>query len=234
MEGSEVTATNVATGSSALYLYDDRLSFKFASTGTSTVVEVDQPANNVRAFRYLTITDHDLDGGTAVVRTYATANRVTPDAVISGSITSADPMIFDAGSFQSGKQFIDVELTSSGLPMTVGEVGLLSKFDSPRAPTINVPTKVVPRRTFIDLPNGERRSISHAQPGRVKSYRITGLTQAQVTEWIDIYEASEGIRLLILSDDEEIIYPVVMNKALPKTRELDNFSVDVEFVEIRL
>ena len=89
-------------------------------------------------------------------------------------------------------------------------------------------------RIEVDLPNGERRSIQHAKPARVKSFRITGLTQAEAQLWLDIYEATEGIKLVILVDDESKTYPTIMNKVLPKSRELNNFSVDLEFVEIKL
>ena len=111
---------------------------------------------------------------------------------------------------------------------------LLTEFQSPKAPSVNVPTKVNPNRTFIPLPNGERRSIQHAQPVRLKSYRVTGLTQAEAQSWLDVFNANEGIRLVIVSDDEDETYPSLMNTELPKNRELDNFTVDLEFVEIKL
>jgi len=235
LDGSTVTATGVATGSSAVFLFDNRLSFAFATTGSETTVAVDQLTGNVQDFRFLALIDHDLAGGSAIVKTYPTSSRVTPTAIISGTITSSDPMIFDAGSVQSGKQFIDVELTASGTnTMKIGELGLFSQFTSPRAPSVNVPTRISPRRVFIDLPNGERISISHAQPVRVKTFRITGLTEAQVQTWIDVYDSAQGIKLVILVDDESSVFPTIMNKLLPTTRELDNFSVDLEFTEIRL
>ena len=89
-------------------------------------------------------------------------------------------------------------------------------------------------QTIIALPNGERRSISHGSPSRTKSYRITGLTQAEAQSWVDVFEANEGIRLVILDDDQSAVYAGYLNKMLPQSREQDIFSIDLEFVEIRV
>ena len=226
-----MSATNVATNGSAIYLYDDRLSFKFATSGDTTTIEIDQPAGDIKDFQFLALVDHNCAGGTAIVKTYPTGSRITPTTIISETVSSDDPYIFDAGSVQSGKQFIDVELSGTE-SLSIGELALLTKFDSPRAPLINVPTKIVPKRTFIDLPNGERRSLRHAQPARVKSYKISGLSPAQAESWLEIYGETEGIKLIILTDDESETYPVIMSTALPKSRELDNYSVDLEFAEV--
>ena len=176
-----MTATGIAANGSAIYLYDDRLSFKCATEGAQTTVQVDQPSDDVKDFQFLALIDHNCAGGTAIVKTYPTDARLTPTAIISGTIGSDDPFLFDAGSVQSGKQYIDVELDVSDVgataTMSIGELALLSQFDSPRAPLVNVPSKLVPKRTYIDLPNGERRSLRHAEPARVKSYRVSGLSQ---------------------------------------------------------
>jgi len=208
------------------------LSFKFATEGAQTTVQIDQPSDDVKDFQFLALIDHNCAGGTAIVKTYPTDARLTPTAIISGTIGSDDPYLFDAGSVQSGKQYIDVELDMGTGTMSIGELALFTKFDSPRAPLVNVPTKLVPKRTYIDLPNGERRSLRHAEPARVKSYRVSGLSQIQAESWLQIYGENEGIKLVILTDDEEETYPAIMSKALPKSRELDVFSVELEFTEV--
>ena len=232
MDGATVTATGVAEGGSALYLYDDRLSFKYATEGPQTTIQIDQPADEVKDFQFLALIDHNCAGGTAVVKTYPSDARLTPTAIISGTVGSEDPYLFDAGSVQSGKQYLDVELDVGTGDMSIGELGLFTKFDSPRAPLINVSSKLIPNRTYIDLPNGERRSIRHAEPARVKSYRVSGLSRIQAESWLQIYGENEGIKLVLLTDDEDETYPAIMDKALSKARELNLYSVELDFTEV--
>lgn len=227
-----MTATGIVENGSAIYLYDDRLSFHCATEGAQTTVQIDQDADDIKDFRYLILMSHNCAGGTAIVRTYPTDARLTPTVIISGAIGSDDPYIFDAGSVQSGKQYIDVELQMGESSASIGELGLYSKFDSPRAPLINVSSKLTPNRTYIDLPNGERRSIRHAEPTRLKSYRVSGLSRAQSESWLQVYGETEGIKLVILTDDEDQTYPAIMSKALPKSRELDIYSVELDFMEV--
>lgn len=237
LEGSDVTTTGVADGSSSLYVFDDKLSFAFTTAAgvSGTVFQIDQPADDVRDFRYLALMNHvGMDGGTAIVTTYPTAARNTPTVIISGAIT-ADPMLFDADSVQSGKRFVDAELIASGTnSVQLGEMGLVSKFVSPKSPVVNVSSSTALRTTFIPMPNSERRGIQHAPPGRSKTYRITGLTKAEAIEWRDRYAENKAIKILILTDDLEETYPVLWNTALPQSRELDVYTVELEFVEVRL
>lgn len=237
LDDSTLAATNVATNSSVIYLADNRVSYQFASaiTGTQTVIQIDQPGSSIDPWRYLVLAEHSMAGGTAVVLTYPNSLRTVPTVVFSGTLTADDPNVTDLGSEYSA-QYIDVKLTASGVSSTVraGELGLMRKFDSPRAPDINVPTKSNPKRTYIDLPNGERLSIRHASPGKVKSFRINGLTQAQAVSWLDIFEANEGIKLVILTDDEGETYPCYLNQVFVQDRELNIFSVELEFSQVKL
>jgi len=235
LDDSTFAATNVSTESSVIYLADDRLSYQFATSGTDTVVQVDQPGSSIDPWRYLVLAEHSMAGGTAVVLTYPNSLRTTPTVLFSGTLTADDPNVTDLGS-ESSAQYIDVKLTASGVSSTVrlGELGLMRKFESPRAPDINVGTSTNPKRTFIDLPNGERLSIRHAGPGKIKSYRIRGLTQAQAGTWLDIFEANEGIKLVYLTDDEGETYPCYMKQMFVQDRELNLFSVDLEFSQVKL
>ncbi len=212
------------------------------ASGTRSVFEVTQPVasgvSGFKTYQYAVLADHNLAGGEIRVEVFSDAARTSLEAttILDSSISAEDPVIIEttSGLERTGDRYLTVNLTGTNPTQSIGELMLVNKFDSPRAPLINVPSNTRPRRTYIDLPNGERRSIQHGQPSRVKNYRIGGLTEAQAQQWRDRFDANEGIRLITLTDDESETYVVLWNTALPRSRELDNFLVELEFIEVRL
>lgn len=242
LDGATVTATGIADGSSASYVRDNLLSFKFATEGTTTTFEIEQPVasgvSGLKSWEYLVLSDHNLAGASFTLDTWEDSGRSSGAVrVFDDNIPNEDPFIFQnsTGLLRTGDGSLQLTMVASGSnTQSIGELMLVPKFDSPRSPLVSVPANTQLRRTFIDLPNGERRSIQHAQPARKKSYQISGLTQAQAQLWKAEFELNEGIRLIALTDDEGETYMVLWNTSLASSRELDIFSVNLEFMEIRL
>jgi len=227
-----LAASGTAPGSSPAYVADSRLSYKFTTLGAQAVLEADQVDTEVRPFQYLILMDHNLTGGIFEITTYPTGARVTPTGVASGTVSVDDPFIYDVGSAINA-QFIDVSFTTlSGIDISVGEVMLASKFDSPRGPSVLVPTRVVPRRQFIDMPNGERQSIRRGGNARIKSYTIPGLTLAQADSWIERFGENAGAELVVLEDERGDVYPAMMNQELSYERERNLVSLSLQFTEV--
>jgi hypothetical protein len=234
-DGSQVTATGVDAGSNVGYIYDDRVSFKFVTAGSATRVLVDQPNGNVRDWRYVSLIGHNLNGGTVTVSGYASSARTSPSLVFSSTVSSSDPMIFDSGSTQS-YQFFDVFLNAASEDDTisVGEILVTDKFDSPIRPGIGISTTYIPRKTFIILPNGERQAIQHAGVARRKLYSIGGMTLEQADEWITVFSGTKGTGLVILQDDRGEVYPALMNEEMTLDDQALIVGIDLTFEEIAL
>jgi hypothetical protein len=209
------------------------LSFKFTTTAGTTAIQIDQQSASTQAFRFLILSDHDLENGIAVLKTYPTASRTTPTVVITGTI-SGDPAIFDAGSDQIAT-FVDIDLTASGTQtsMSLGEVLVARRFGSPQLPALGISTDYVPRKTFVSMPNGERQSIQHGGVSRQKRYLIPGMDFSTAAGWIDLFN-DEGDELVILQDDEGAIYPALMGQQLSVNKLAKVVSVNLEFEEVRL
>ena len=176
-----------------------------------------------------------MTGGEAVVRTYPTEDRLTPNPVISGTITDDDPMIFDAGSIPLNTRYVDITLTASGTEVVnVGEVMLVTKFDSPQRPALGITTDYLPRRTPIEMPNGELQSVRHGGVSRVKTYRIPSMSISEADQWIDLFTDEEGASLVVLVDDVGDTYPARMNQELRADKEATRISIDLNFSEINL
>ena len=230
-----VSATQLEPLFSPRFLADDRLSFKLAATGTMTTIQIDQPTGSVQDFQFFLLLDHSLGGGEAVIETFPTQARLTPTVIFSGTLSFEDPGIVDLGSVPPDRQFVDVSLTASGTnKVQVGELMLASKFESPQRPALGITTRYLPRRTFIELPNGERQSIKHAETVRQKQYAIPGLTFEQAREWIDLFRGNEGAELVVLTDDEGETYPALMSQQLEANTTSRIVSLAVEFTEVKL
>ena len=170
-----------------------------------------------------------------MVSSFPNESRSVETVLVSGTIPDSDPAIIDIGSVQTGKEFIDIKILASGVgESSVGEVMLASLFESPREPSIRVETVYVPQRNFINLPNGERRSIKHGGVPRKKRYTIPGLTLDQAQLWIDLFQGNEGSRLVVLLDEEGDTYPAYMNQELTVNRETTVISIALDFTEIKL
>ena len=221
--------------SSAQFLCDDRLSFKYTATGTHSLIKIDQASSAIDPFRYLVLVDSTLSGGTAEVRTYPTEARSSATIIYSGNLTFEEPKVIDLGSVPAQLQYVDVELTTSGgLRLTIGELMLASRFESPRYPAPGIVTDYLPRRTFIDLQNGERQSIRHAAVVRHKVYALQGLDEDGAAEWVEIFDANEGARLVVLTDDEGDTYPALLKDTLSTNKTATRFDLGLEFTEVKL
>lgn len=235
LSDATVSGTELENLSSPTFLADNRLSFKLAATGTTTTIQIDQPTESVQDFQFFLLLDHSLGGGEAVLETFPTQARLSPTVVFSGTLSFDDPQVVDLGSVPTDQQFIDVSLTASGTnKIQVGELMLASKFVSPQRPALGITTTYLPRRTFIELPNGERQSIKHAQTVRQKQYAIPGLTFEEATEWIDLFRGNEGAELVVLTDDEGQTYPAMMNQQLEANTTSRIVSLVLEFTEVKL
>lgn len=221
--------------SSTQYLFDDRVSFKYTATGTHTIVALDQPASAIEPFRYLVLVDSTLSGGSAIVRTYPTAARSSATTVFSGNLTFEEPKVIDFGSVPAQLQYVDVELTTSGSQrLSIGELMLASRFDSPRYPAPGIVTDYLPKRTVINLPNGERQTIRHAAVARRKAYTLQSLDADGIAQWVEVFDENEGARLVILSDENGDTYPALMQETLTTSDDASRFDVALEFFEVKL
>lgn len=235
LSSSAVAATELEPLASPRFLSDDRLSFKMTATGSHTRIQIDQPGSDVQPFQYLVLLDHSIGGGTAVVTTYPTAARLTPTVVFSGSLPAEDPDVVDLGGIPSQLQFVDVELTTSGgQKLSLGELMLASRFESPERPALGITTHYLPRRTFIETPNGERLSVKHGGTVRQKRYTIPGLSFAEAREWIDLFRGGEGAELVILVDDEGETYPALLNQELQANTTARIVDIGLELTEVKL
>ena len=235
LSDATLSGSEQATLSSPTFLADDQLSYKMTATGTHSLIKIDQTGSAIDPFRYMILVDHTMAGGEAVVRTFPTVDRVTPTVVLSGTLTGEDPNVTDFGSVPTNTQFIDVELTTSGgVQLSVGELMLASLFDSPQFPAPGINTRYIPRRTPIDLANGERLSIKHAETIREKSYSIPSLTFAEAAEWVDLFTENEGSELIVLIDDEGNTYPALMNQILEANTIARRVTIGLLFSEIKL
>ena len=234
LDGATLTATELEDLSSVQFATDDLLSFKMTSTGVHTLMEIDQPGSVIDPFQFLVLIDHTMTGGEVVVRTYPTVARSTETVLFSGTLTSDDPNITDLTA-QTGKQFIDVELTARGSnKASVGELMLATKFDSPQRPQLGITTTYIPRRDTIELQNGEVVSIKHAETVRKKEYTIPGLTLDDAALWIDLFKGNEGVKLVVLIDDEGDIYPAYMGQQLASNTTARRVSLSLIFTELKL
>lgn len=234
LDGATLSATNLETLSSVRFATDQLASFKMTATGVQILMTIDQPGSAIDPFQYILLIDHTMGLGELVVRTYPTQSRATETVLFLGTLTSADPNIIDLG-LQTGKQYIDVELTASGTnKASVGELMLAPKFDSPQRPQPEIETTYTPRRDTIELQNGEVVSIKHAETVRRKSYTILGLSQADVTLWIDIFKDNEGVELVVLVDDEGATYPAYMGQEFSTNKNATRFSITLSFTELKL
>ena len=232
--GSEISASEMEDLSSPYFLADDRLSFKMTATGIHTTIQIDQPGSAIDPFQYLVLVDHTMTGGEVVVRTFPTDARATETVLFSGTLTSADPNVIDL-TLQTGKQYIDVELTASGInKASAGELMLASLFESPQRPQEGINTQYLPRRTFIALENGEVVSIKHAETVRQKEYVIPGLSLDDAGLWIELFKDNEGAELVVLNDDEGDTYPAYMNQNLGMNTTARRVSIGLTFVEVKL
>ena len=77
---------------------------------------------------------------------------------------------------------------------------LASRFESPERPALGITTNHIPRRTFLNTPNGERISVRHGGTVRQKHYTIPGLSFAEASQWIDLFRGGEGTELIGLDD----------------------------------
>lgn len=230
-----VSGSEQANLSSAQFLCDDRLSFKFTATGTHTLIKIDQASSAIDPFRYLVLVDHTMSGGTAVVRTYPTEARSSATVVWSGSLAFDEPNVTDFGAIPAQLQYVDVELTASGgQRLSVGELMLASRFESPRFPAPGIVTDYLPRRTFIDLQNGERQSVRHGGVVRHKVYSLEGLDEDGAAQWVEVFDANEGARLVVLTDDEGDTYPALLKDTLSTNKTATRFDLGLEFTEVKL
>ena len=239
LSASTVTATGISSDSSVSYLSDDRVSFKFQSEGNESAVLIDQPVTSgstgFKTYQYAVLADHDLQGGEILIQAFPTSARVTPTTTLSvGTIPSTDPTIMevDSATQRLGDQFLTVELTGAGGTHTVGELMLVNKFDSPKGPARVVPSSLVPKRNFFELPNGERLSIKRGGTPRMKQYDIRGLTLAESDSWTDVYETNAGSAIVILDDERGANYPAIMNERLNFRRENDFVNMQLSFQEL--
>jgi len=230
-----VSGSEQADLSSAQFLCDDRLSFLYTATGTHSLIKIDQPSYTIDPFRYLVLVDSTLSGGSAEVRTYATDARSSATIIYSGNLTFEEPKVIDFGSVPAQLQFVDVELTTSGgQRLTIGELMLASRFESPRKPAPGTVTEYLPRRTVVNLQNGERQSVRHAAVCRRKLYTLQGLDTDGIAEWVAIFNDNEGARLVILTDDAGETYPALMQEQLSTNKAATRFDVALEFIEVKL
>lgn len=224
LKGSTVTATNLDSSSSPAYLYDDRLSFKYTTTAYNTRISVTQPSNDSRSYRYLVLADHNATG---------TAVFTSGSVLFSGSV-NGDPAVIDLGTTTSGQSFtIDVFQNSTTSTLSIGEIGVMSRFTSTQAPAPGIATERVPRRTFIELPNGERQSIQHGGVSRIKTYGLTAKL-GDLDEWVDLFNENEGVELVILTDDDGDTYPCLFNQTFGINKSKGVVSATLEFQEVRL
>lgn len=236
--GSQVTATGVADGSNAGYLYDDRLSFKFITAGSATQIQVNQPNDNKRNWRYLALMDHtDLAGGEVRVFGHTSISRLTAGTVlISGAITTDNPMVFDKGD-STAWQFLDIHIdgpTPGTGGWTIGEILAGEQFDSPQRPGIGISTNYIPRSTFVTLPNGERQAIKHGEVARRKQYNIPGLSVDEADTWADVFISNEGSQLVLLTDENGEQYPALMDTSLSVNNEVNILDVNLLFEEVKV
>lgn len=239
-EGTQVTATGVAVNSSASYLHDDRLSFKFVAAGSETTVLVNPP--ELRGWNQVVLVDHEgLAGGDYTVWGADDISRVSQLVLASGTIGSATPFAIDVTNefSDSGDQsyrYIDVRLRGPipGDPWTLGELVIAHKFASPQRPSIGIETRYLPRATFIELPNGERQTLKHAEVARVKRYTIPGMTLEDAHKWSDLFLENQGSGLVVLEDDEGNIWPALMGTDLTVNDESKIVSLALTFIEVSL
>jgi hypothetical protein len=220
--------------SAASYLCDDRLSFKFTATGTHSHVRVDQAGSDVDPFTQLVLIDHTMSGGLAVLTTSPDQARSSAVVAFSGSVGFVDPAVITFA-LPSDRRYIDLDLTASGgQQLQVGELMLGSRFESPRYPAPGIPTLRLPRRSFIELQNGERQSVRHASVVRQKTYTLESMDADGMAEWVELYDANEGARLVVLTDDEGDTYPALMSTQLASNNDASRFTLTLEFLEVRL
>ncbi len=234
--GSFVTATGIDANSSAAYLRDDRLSFKFVTSGTNTTVSIDQQVANNRSFTDLILADHNIDGGTISVTSFTNAGRGSATTELAEiNIPNEDPFIVAMDGALTNTQFVDIDIAASGTnTMSIGEVQLSTKFTSPQRPAIGIRTTYIPRMTVITLLNGEKQTIKHAETSRRKEYTIGGLTIAEAAQWSDLFIANEGAGLVVLSDDVGDEFVCMMNTELTVSDDSKIVSIDLTFEEIKL
>ncbi len=236
IEAATVSGTGINSSSSVIYAKDNRLSFKLIAATDDLTLHVNQSTANIQSYQYLVISNHtSLAGGTAIVESFGAIDRSSPSVVISGTIPDTDPAIMNAGSIQSGHQFVDIELQASGAGIaSAGEVMLATLFESPQRPGIGIQTNYIPRRDFFIMPNGEKQSVKHGGVVREKTYTIPGLNAADATLWIDIFKENEGAELVVLIDDEGNTWPAYMNQTLTVNDEALTISIELQFTEVKL
>ncbi len=232
--GSTVTVTGIAPNSSAAYLSDSRLSFKYVTTGSETEIQVDQDPINVIVFTDLVMVDHNLAGSTFTLTSYTDSGRGSPTVEINAQeIPNEDPYIKNVGTLTNYANF-DIDITvSGGATASIGEIMAAVKFTSPQRPGIGIQTIEVPRTTFILMPNGERQSVKHGGVVRIKNYTIGGLTIDQANEWVDIFTDNANL-LVVLEDERGDTYPAMMNQELIIDDDSKILSIDLEFTEVKL
>ena len=240
-EGAEVTATGIADGSGVAYLYDDRLSYKFVTTGKETEIQINLPVTSgsagFRTYAYVVLSDHSMENGFITVEESPTQPRTTKNLTISGTITAADPFIVGtiSGEERLGDQFLTVHLTGVGVDnLRIGELMIVPKFTSPQSPGIGIQTEYMPRTRYFDMANGERQSIKDAEIARKKTYTIGGMSITDATEWIDLYTNNEGKKLVILEDDTGDTYPCMMSTSLTVNDQAKTVSIELTFEEVKL
>lgn len=242
-DGASVTATNVANGSGISYLHDDRLSYKFITTGTESEVQINLPvASGVAGFKpyeYIILSDHNLQGGVIEVFESPTISRTIKNStILSSDVPDTDPVIIQTTSAveRTGDQFLTVSLEGGGAAtfLSIGEMLIVPKFTSPQRPGIGIQTEYIPRTRYFKMATGERQSIKDAETCRKKTFRVGGLSYDQATEWIDLYTNNEGKKLVVLEDDVGDTYTCFMEAQLTVNDQSKIVEITLIFEEIKL